>query len=51
MDPLRYYLVIIRATLLKGVGLDLLWPQMLALAAIAASLLLVAVLRFKKSLD
>ena len=51
VDPLRYYLVIIRATLLKGVGLDLLWPQMLALAAIAASLLLVAVLRFKKSLD
>lgn len=51
IDPLRYFLVIIRATFLKGVDLAVLWPQMLALAAIAASLLLVAVLRFRKSLD
>lgn len=50
-DPLRYFLVIIRATFLKGVGLDVLWPQMLALAAIALSLLTIAVLRFRKSLD
>jgi ABC-2 type transport system permease protein len=50
-DPLRYYLVIIRATFLKGVGLDMLWPQMLALAVIAFGVLTVAVLRFKKSLD
>lgn len=50
-DPLRYYLVIIRATFLKGVGLEALWPQMLALAAIAAVLLAAAVLRFRKSLD
>lgn len=51
VDPLRYYLVIIRATFLKGVGLETLWPQMLALAAIAAVLLAAAVLRFRKSLD
>ncbi|MCE1241956.1 ABC transporter permease [Oryzomicrobium sp.] len=51
VDPLRYYLVIIRATFLKGVGLEALWPQMLALAAIAAVLLAAAVLRFRKSLD
>ena len=51
LDPLRYFLVIIRATYLKGVGLDLLWPQMLGLAAIAASLLALAVLRLHKSLD
>lgn len=51
VDPLRYYLVIIRATFLKGVGLETLWPQMLALAAIAAALLAAAVLRFRKSLD
>ncbi len=50
-DPLRYYLVIIRATFLKGVGMEALWPQMLALAAIAVGLLTVAVLRFRKSLD
>jgi ABC-2 type transport system permease protein len=51
LDPLRYYLVIIRATFLKGVGVDVLWPQMLGLVAIAFGLLTVAVLRFHKSLD
>ncbi|HTY99649.1 MAG TPA: ABC transporter permease [Rhodocyclaceae bacterium] len=51
LDPLRYYLVIIRATFLKGVGLAALWPQMIGLAAIAVGLLALAVLRFRKSLD
>ncbi|MBA5687755.1 ABC transporter permease [Rugamonas apoptosis] len=51
LDPLRYYLVIIRGTFLKGVGLDVLWPQMAALAAIGAVLLTVSVLRFRKALD
>lgn len=51
LDPLRYYLVIIRGTFLKGVGLAILWPQMAALAAIAALLLTASVLRFRKSLD
>ena len=30
--PLRYFLVIVRGIFLKGIGLDLLWPQALALA-------------------
>jgi ABC-2 type transport system permease protein len=51
IDPLRYYLVIIRATFLKGVGLEVLWPQMLALTTIAVFLMTAAVLRFRKSLD
>lgn len=51
LDPLRYYLVIIRGTFLKGVGLDILWPQMAALAAIATVLLGTSVLGFRKSLD
>ena len=51
VDPLRYFLVIIRGTFLKGVGLDILWPQMLALAALGFGLLAIAVLRFHKSLD
>lgn len=51
LDPLRYYLVIIRGTFLKGVGLDVLWPQMAALAAIGFVLLTVSVLRFRKALD
>jgi ABC-2 type transport system permease protein len=51
LDPVRYFLVIIRATFLKGVGLAILWPQLLALFAIGAALMSLAVLRFRKSLD
>jgi ABC-2 type transport system permease protein len=49
--PLRYFLVVLRSTFLKGVGLDVLWPQMLAMAAIGATMLTVSVLRFHKSLE
>ncbi len=51
LNPLRYFLVVIRSVFLKGVGLDLLWPQMLAMGALAALLLGVSVIRFRKSLD
>lgn len=51
LNPLRYFLVIIRATYLKGVGMDVLWPQMAALAALGLGLFALAVLRFRKSLD
>jgi len=51
IDPLRYFLVIIRGCYLKGVGMDVLWPQMLALAALGTGLLTIAALRFRKSLD
>src|SRR5215469_14182559 len=37
--PLRYFLVIIRASFLKGVGILVLWPQLAALAAISLILL------------
>ena len=51
INPVRYYLVIIRGTFLKGVGLDVLWPQFAVLAVIGACLLAFSVLRFRKSLD
>ena len=50
-DPLRYFLVILRGTFLKGVGLDVLWPQMLALGGLTAILLAISVSRFQKSID
>ncbi len=50
-DPLRYFLEVIRGVYLKGVGLDVLWPQMCSMAGLAILLLSVAVLRFQKSLD
>ena len=51
LDPLRYYLVIIRSTFLKGVGIDILWPQMAGLAILGLVLFTLAVMRFRKSLD
>jgi len=49
--PLRYFLVVLRGTYLKGVGMDVLWPQMGAMAGIGLTLLTIAVLRFRKALD
>ena len=49
--PLRYFLVVIRGTYLKGVGMDILWPQMAAMACLGVALLTAAVLRFHKALD
>jgi ABC-2 type transport system permease protein len=51
INPMSYYLIVIRGTFLKGVGLSVLWPQMLALAALGVTLLGLSVLRFRKSLD
>jgi ABC-2 type transport system permease protein len=51
LSPLRYFLVVLRATYLKGVGMDILWPQMAAMAGLGLSLLTIAILRFHKALD
>jgi ABC-2 type transport system permease protein len=51
LSPLRYFLVVLRGTYLKGVGMEILWPQMLAMAALGTSLLVIAALRFHKALD
>jgi len=51
INPLRYYLVVIRGTFLKGTGLNVLWPELAAMAAIAIILLATSILRFRKSLE
>jgi ABC-2 type transport system permease protein len=51
LSPLRYFLVVLRGTYLKGVGFNILWPQMLAMALLGTVLLTSAVLRFHKALD
>jgi len=48
--PLRYFLVIIRGIFLKGVGLDVLWPQALALTVFGVAVLVLSALRFQKRL-
>jgi ABC-2 type transport system permease protein len=51
INPLRYFLVVIRAVFLKGVGVAELWPDLLAMALLGAGMLTLSVLRFRKSLD
>ena len=46
--PLRYFLVIVRGIFLKGIGLDLLWPQAAALTVWGAVVLSLAVMRSSK---
>jgi len=50
LDPLRFFLVIIRGLYLKGVGIDVLWPQMLALAVQGGVMISLASGRFKKTM-
>jgi ABC-2 type transport system permease protein len=49
--PLRYFLVIVRGIFLKGVGLEVLWPQATALAAWGLVVISLAVVRSRKTLD
>ena len=49
--PLRYYLVIIRALLLKGVGVAALQTEVIALSIFAVVIMGAAAARFRKRLD
>jgi ABC-2 type transport system permease protein len=49
--PLRYYLVIIRALLIKGVGAEALQTQILALSLFGILIMGAAISRFRKRLD
>ncbi len=51
VNPLRYFLVVIRAVFLKGVGIKVLWPDLAAMALLALAMLTVSILRFRKSMD
>jgi drug efflux transport system permease protein len=51
LDPLRYFLDVLRGVYLKGVGLDVLWPQLTAMGVFGAAMLVISVFRFRKSLD
>ena len=48
--PLRYFLVIVRGIFLKGIGLEILWPQALALFAWGLAVLALATVRSSKRL-
>ena len=49
--PLTYYLRVVRGIVLKGIGLEYLWPQVLPLVLFGAVVFTFSILRFRKQLD
>jgi len=49
LDPIRYYLETVRGIFLKGAGLSVLWPQILALVTMGGTILWFASTRFRKT--
>lgn len=50
INPLRHYITIVRDILLKGVGLDVIWPNVLALVAFAFVAIWISASRYRSQL-
>jgi ABC-2 type transport system permease protein len=50
LNPLAYFLIIVRGIFLKGVGVAILWPQMTVLALMGVTTLWLASRRFHKTM-
>jgi ABC-2 type transport system permease protein len=50
INPLRYFIIVIRGVFLKGIGLEILWPEIVALAILGGVAILFSSLRFQKRL-
>lgn len=51
LNPLRYFMDVVRGIFLKGSGIAVLWPQLAAMAVFGAAILILSALRFSKRLD
>src|SRR3984893_3270392 len=51
LNPVRYFMEIVRGIFLKGSGMDVLWPQMVTLAVFGVVILSLSAMRFRKRLD
>jgi ABC-2 type transport system permease protein len=51
LNPVRYFIEIVRGIFLKGAGVDVLWPQMTAMAVYGIAVLGLSAMRFQKKLD
>jgi ABC-2 type transport system permease protein len=51
LNPLRYFMEIVRGVFIKGVGASVLWPQMVCLAVYGVAALGLSAMRFRKKLD
>jgi len=50
INPLRYFLVVVRSVFLKGVGIEVLWVQLLPLFFMGLAVIMLSTLRFKRKL-
>jgi ABC-2 type transport system permease protein len=51
LNPMRYFMEIVRGIFLKGSGFDTLWPNLLGLALLGVAVLWMSVRRFHKHLE
>ena len=51
LNPLRYFLIVIRGVFLRGSGVVELWPQLAAMAALGTAMMVLSALRFKKRIE
>ncbi len=51
VNPVRYFMEIVRGVFLQGAGVAALWPQMVALAVFGVTILWLSVQRFHKQLE
>jgi ABC-2 type transport system permease protein len=51
LNPVRYFMEIVRGLFLKGIGVRYLWPQIIALFVFGTTILGLSALRFHKRLD
>ena len=51
LNPIRYFIEIVRGIFLKGAGVDVLWPQMAAMAVYGIAVVGLSAMRFRKKLD
>lgn len=50
LNPMRWYIEILRGVVIKGVGLSTLWPAVLGQVLLASAFIMLAVSRFRKTL-
>ena len=50
INPLRYFMVVIRSIFLKGIGIEILWVQLVPLLIIGLSVIIFSTLKFRRSL-
>jgi ABC-2 type transport system permease protein len=51
LNPLRYFVEVCRGVLLKGVGFETLWPQVLLLLSFAMVLMILSIRQFRRLLN